>query len=89
MWRKGLISIKTGSKWAHLTCLCTPMVQDHFWKNAFLNHFSPNFGPKAAPFQHILGFPWAKTRHHELEMGKKHLFEHPEWSRIIFGKTRF
>ena len=23
-WRKGLNSVRTGSKWAHFTCLCTP-----------------------------------------------------------------
>ena len=32
------------------------MVQDHFWKNTFVTHFSPNFAPKAAPFEGILGF---------------------------------
>ena len=31
----------------------------------------------------------AKTRHHGLKMGPNHLFEHSEWSRITFGKTRF
>ena len=31
----------------------------------------------------------AKTRHHGLKMGPNHLFEHPEWSTITFGKTRF
>ena len=36
--------------------------QDHFWKNVFLTNFSPIFAPKTAPFQGILGFPWAKTR---------------------------
>ena len=25
MWRKGLKWVKTGSKWAHFTCLCTPI----------------------------------------------------------------
>ena len=34
-------------------------------------------------------FPWAKTRHHGLKMRQNHLFEHPEWSWITFGKTRF
>ena len=24
-----------------------------------------------------------------LKMGSKHLFEHPKWFRITFGKTRF
>ena len=31
------------------------MVQDHFWKSAFLTHFLPIFGPKTAYFQGILG----------------------------------
>ena len=70
------------------------MVQDHFWKNAFWTHFSPIFGPKTAHFQGILGFSmaqnaWGKTRHHGLKTGLNHFFEHPEWSRISFGKMRF
>ena len=24
-------------------------------------------------------------RHHRLKMGQKHLFDHPEWSKITFG----
>ena len=28
----------------------------HFWKNAFLTHFSPIFAPKTAPLQITLGF---------------------------------
>ena len=43
-----------GSKWAHFTRLCTP--KDEVWKNAFLTHFLPIFGPKTAHFQGILGF---------------------------------
>ena len=71
------------------------MVQDHFWKNAFSTHFGPIFGPKTT---HIIileyikafwDFPWAKTRHHGLQMGQNHLFEHPKWSWITFGKKLF
>ena len=32
------------------------MVQHHWWKNVFLTHFSPIFGPKTAHIQGILGF---------------------------------
>ena len=32
------------------------MVKDEVWKNVFLTHFSPIFGPKTAHFQGILGF---------------------------------
>ena len=37
------------------------MVQDHFWKNTFLTHFRPIFGPKLAPFQGILGYSMAQN----------------------------
>ena len=52
------------------TRVCAPpMVQDHFWKNAFLIDFSPIFAPKTAPFRGILGFPLAQTRPNGLKMG--------------------
>ena len=47
------------------------MVQDHFWKNAFLTHFWPIVGPKTAHFQGILGVPWPKTRHDGLRKWPK------------------
>ena len=31
----------------------------------------------------------AKLGQNGLKMGSKHLFEHPQWSRITFGKTHF
>ena len=31
----------------------------------------------------------AKIGQNGLKMGSKHLFEHPKWSAITFGKTRF
>ena len=55
--------------------------------------FSPSFDPflvlNQPLFRAFWDFPWAKTRHQGLKMGPNHLFEHPEWSRITFGKTRF
>ena len=55
--------------------------------------FSPSFDPflvvNQPLFKAFWDLPWAKTRHHGLKMGPNHLFEHPEWSRITFGKTRF
>ena len=36
------------------------MVEDHFWKNTFLTHFSPIVGPKTAHFKGILGFSMAQ-----------------------------
>ena len=55
--------------------------------------FSPSFDPFVVLNQPLFKAFWdspsAKTRHHGLQMGPNHLFEHPEWSRISFGKTRF
>ena len=55
--------------------------------------FSPSFEPflvlNQPLFKAFWDFPWAKTRQHGLKMGPNHLFEHPEWSGITFGKTRF
>ena len=31
------------------------MVRDHFWKNAFLTHFGPIFGPQNGPFSRHFG----------------------------------
>ena len=49
------------------------MVQEQFWKNAFLTHFSPIFVPKWPIFKAFGDFPWAKTCHHGLKTGLKHL----------------
>ena len=66
------------------------MVQDHFWKNAFLTHFCPIVGPKTAHFQGILGFSMAQNAPPRAQNGlKKPLFEHPKWSRYNFGKNDF
>ena len=50
MWRNGPNSVKTGSKWAHFTYLCTPKGP------ASWTHFSRIFAPKTAHFQGVLGF---------------------------------
>ena len=65
------------------------MVQDHFWKNAFLTRFDPFLVPKRPIFKAFWDFPWAKTQHHRLKTGLKHLFEHPNWSRNNFEKIDF
>ena len=51
MSRKGLNSVKTGSKWAHFTCLCTPnglgsLLQKHVF-DPFFNQFCSLSGPCA------------------------------------------
>ena len=55
--------------------------------------FSPIFEPflvlNQPLFKAFWDYPWTKTRQHGLKMSPNHLFEHPEWSWITFGKTRF
>ena len=79
---------KMGSKLAHFTCLCTKMVHDHFWKNTFLTHFWPFFGPKTARFQGILAPLEGPTGPPQAQNGLKTL-EHPKWSWNNFGKPFF
>ena len=71
-WRKGLNSVKTGSKWAQNTCSCTPNgpgsllekhIFDPFWTHfcsqngPFSRHFGIFHGPKPVP----MGSKWAKN----------------------------
>ena len=65
------------------------MVRDHFWKNTFCPIFDPFLDLKRPLFKAFCDFPWAKTCHHELKTGEKHLFEHPKWFRNNFGKNDF
>ena len=67
------------------------MVRDHFWKNTFLTHFSPIFGPKVAHFLRHYGIfhepkpvstgsNWAKTTCLSIVNGpgsflEKHVFD--------------
>ena len=72
MWRKGLNSIKMGSKWAQNTCSCTPnglgsllekRVFDPFFTHFcsqnghFSRHIGIFHGPKPVP----MGSKWAKN----------------------------
>ena len=43
------------------------MVQDHFWKNAFLTHFDPFLVLKRPIFKAFWDFAWSKTRHNGLK----------------------
>ena len=53
-WRKGLYAVKTGSKWAHFTCLCTPNGPISFLGkrvfDPFLTHVWFHNGPVSRPF---------------------------------------
>ena len=51
--------------------------------------FCPTFGTKLAHFQAFLDFGWANRGQNGRKMTSFHLFVHPKWSNIIFGKTRF
>ena len=72
MWRKGLNSVKTGSKWAHCSCLCTPNRLGSFLEKCgfypFLTHFCSQIGPFSrhsgnlhGPKRVTSGSKWAKN----------------------------
>ena len=44
------------------------MVQNHFWKNAFLTHFHPFLVPQRPNFKAFWHFPWVKMRDLGLEL---------------------
>ena len=52
----------------------------------FLTHF---LVPKQPIFKAFCDFGVAKMACHGLKKDSFHLFRHPKWSRIIFGKTHF
>ena len=73
MWRKGLKSIETGSKWAENICSCTPnglgsllekRVFDPFFTHfcsqngPFSRHFGIFHGPKPVPICWVLQRQW-------------------------------
>ena len=70
-WRKGLNSVKTGSKWAQNTCLCTPNGRVTFGKTRFGPIFHPLLLPKRPFSRHFgifhgqkpvpMGSKWAKN----------------------------
>ena len=73
-WRKVLNSVKTGSKWAHFTCLRTPNGSGSLLEKRVFDPFFTHFLlPKRPLFKAFWDFPWAKTRPNGLKMGYKTL----------------
>ena len=71
-WRKGLKSVKTGSKWAQNACSCTPDGPGSLLEKRVLNPFFTHFCSQNGPFsKHIgifhgpkcvpIGSKWAKN----------------------------
>ena len=58
-------------------------------ENACWTLFCPTFGTKWAHFHAFLDFGWANRGENGAKMTSFHLFVHPKWSNIIFGKKRF
>ena len=50
MWRKVLNSVKTGSKWAPFTCLCTPNGPGSLLEKCVFDPFFNHFCSKSGPF---------------------------------------
>ena len=91
MWQKGLKSVKTGSKWAQNTSLCTPngpwsLLEKHIFGPFFTHFCSQNgpfsrhigifHGPKPVP----MGSKWAKytclsTPNGRGSLLEKHVFD--------------
>ena len=79
-----------GPKWAHFTCLGTPnglgsFLEMHIF-DPFLTHF---WSQNKSFFEAFCDFGGAKMACNGLKRRSFHLFVHPRWSRIIFGKTHF
>ena len=89
-WRKGVNSIKTGSKWAQNTCLCTPNVVGSLLEKQISEPFFTPFCSLNGPFSRHIGiFAWAKTGPNGLKVGYKQLYKHAKWSRISLGQNAF
>ena len=86
MSRKGRNSVKTGSKWAHFTCSCTPNGQGslhekhvfdplftQFWSHNGL--FSKHFGIFRGPKRVTTGSKWAKNTCLSIPNGARSLLE--------------
>ena len=82
--------VTRGSKWAKATCLSIPNGPASLVEKCIFGPFLTQFlVPKRPIFKAFWDFPWPKTRHHGLEMAKKHLFENPKWSKNNFEKNIF
>ena len=73
-----------GSKWAHFTCLGTPIGLGSFLEKHI---FDPFFLAKQPIFKAFWDLRRAKTGHYELKTRQKHLLWHSMWSKIIFEKS--
>ena len=79
-----------GTKRARFTSLCTPNGLGSFLAKYFFDPFLTHFWSQNNPFfKAFCDFRGAKMACNGLKMGSFHLFMHPKWCRIIFGKTPF
>ena len=88
MWRQGLNVLnwaQNGHNCLSITNGPGSLLEKRVF-DAFLTHFWSQNGPFS---RHFGLFPLAKIHHHGLKIRQKHLYEHPKWCRITFGKTRF
>ena len=78
--------LKKGSfhLFVHPKCCRMILGKTHFWPI-----FDPFLVAKQPIFKAFCDLGGAKMACNGLKMGSFHLFRHPKWSRIIFGKTHF
>ena len=62
------------------------MVHNHFWTNSFLTYLRRVFVHDLRVFLDLRG---GKLAQYGLKMSSLHLFVHPKWSTITFGKPIF
>ena len=55
MWPKGLNLVKTGTKWAHFTCLCTPNGPRSLLEKCVLDPFLTPYWSQNGPFSRHFG----------------------------------
>ena len=79
-----------GLKRAHFTYLCTPNGLGSFLEKHIFDPLLTHFWSQNNPFsRHFVTLEGPKWLANGLKMGSFHLFRHPKWLRIIFGKTHF
>ena len=71
MWRKGLNSVKTASKWAHFTFLCTPNGLGSLLEKHVSDPFFTQFCSQSGPF----------SRHLGIFHGPKHVSTNSKWAK--------
>ena len=79
---------QTASKRARNACLSTQVVQGHLWKTRFWLFSDPLSVPKWAIGRPCLkAKPCLKPVQTGVQNARKRVFEHPQWSRVIFGNS--